>query len=72
MAALFSHAPGLAQLAINYNTVGFGAPDDPKPDVPLMRSLTHIEMTGIDCDSDDVLRSVLSCCPNLVVSWWFT
>ena len=72
MAALFPQAPGLTKLVINYNTVGFGAADSPKPDVPLMRSLTNIEMSGIDCDSDDVLRSILSCCPNLVVSWWFT
>ena len=69
LAELFLHAPQLKELIINHHTIGFGSADGPKPNGLLMRSLIHIEMNGIDCDSDDVLRSILACCPNLEVSF---
>ena len=67
---LFVLVPHLKELFINHHTVGFGNTDGPSAITPglIMRSLIHIEMNGIDCDTDDVLRSILACCPNLEVS----
>ena len=66
---LFILAPHLKELTINHHTIGFGGGDGPTPKPNIMRSLIQIEMNGIDCDSDDVLRSILACCPNLEASF---
>ena len=67
---MFLHAPHLKEISISHQTIGFGGADGPKSDANgiIMRSLINIHLNGIDCESDDVLRSIIACCPNLEVS----